>query len=85
VRDPIKTIVECGVGDDVDTVIVAGEIRMQNGRIPGLDLDAVRLRAQEAGERIWENWHTSDPLGRTHEQTCPWSFCPASYRDEEAE
>jgi cytosine/adenosine deaminase-related metal-dependent hydrolase len=81
VRDPVKTVVECGVGDDVDTVIIAGEIRMQNGRIPNVDLDAVRRRAQEASERIWADWHTSDPLGRTHEETCPWSFCPASWRD----
>jgi cytosine/adenosine deaminase-related metal-dependent hydrolase len=83
VRDPIKTVVECGVGDDVDTAIVAGEIRMQNGRIAGLDIDALRQRAQEAGERVWGNWHTSDPLGRTHDEMCPWSFCPASYRDGE--
>lgn len=85
VRDPIKTVVECGVGDDVDTVIVAGEIRMEKGRIAGVDLDAIRNRAQEAGERIWANWHTSDPLGRTHEEACPWSFCPTSYRDGEVE
>jgi cytosine/adenosine deaminase-related metal-dependent hydrolase len=81
VRDPVKTVVECGVGDDVDTVIVAGEIRMQGGRIPGVDLDAVRARAQAAGERVWANWHKSDPLGRTHEEAAPWSFCPACYRD----
>jgi len=85
VRDPVKTIVECGVGDDVDTVIVAGEVRMQNGRIPGVDLGALRSRAQEAGERIWANWHASDPLGRSHEEVCPWSFCPASYRDDDAQ
>jgi 5-methylthioadenosine/S-adenosylhomocysteine deaminase len=81
VRDPVKTVVECGVGDDVDTVIVAGEIRMQGGRIPGVDLDALRARAQAAGERVWANWHKSDPLGRTHEEAAPWSFCPACYRD----
>lgn len=85
VRDPVKTVVECGVGDDIDTVIVAGEIRMENGRIPGLDLDALRQRVQAAGERIWSQWHHSDPLSRTHEQVCPWSFCPADYRDGELE
>ena len=58
VRDPVKTVVECGVGDDVDTVIVAGEVRMQGGRIPGVDLEAIRARAQAAGERVWANWHT---------------------------
>jgi hypothetical protein len=60
VRDPVKTVVECGVGDDVDTVIVAGEIRMQGGRIPGVDLDAPRA-AQAAGERVWRTG-MSDPL-----------------------
>jgi hypothetical protein len=58
---------------------------MENKRIAGQDLDAIRRRAQEAGERVWNNWHSSDPLGRTHEETCPWSFCPASYRDGEVE
>ncbi|MEO7404672.1 MAG: amidohydrolase family protein, partial [Burkholderiales bacterium] len=81
VRDPVKSVVECGVGDDVDTVIVAGEIRMQGGVIPGVDLNAIRQRAQSSSEQIWAGWHKSDPLGRTHEQTTPWSFCPACYRD----
>lgn len=83
VRDPVKTVVECGVGDDVDTVIVAGAVRMEHGRIPGIDFDALRGRAQAAGERIWANWHKSDPLGRTHDEVCPWSFCPADWRDDE--
>src|SRR5271155_2494081 len=37
VRDPIKSLVDCGIGDDVDTVIVDGVVRMENGRIPGID------------------------------------------------
>ena len=84
VRDPVKSLVECGIGDDVDTAIVAGKVRMQGGRIPGVDLGDLRRRAQEAGERIWANWQSSDPLGRTHEEMCPWSYCsncPASWRD----
>lgn len=81
VRDPVKTIVETGVGDDVDTVIVAGKVRMQGGMIPGVDISAIRQRAQSAGEGIWANWHESDPLGRTHVQASPWSFCPACWRD----
>jgi 5-methylthioadenosine/S-adenosylhomocysteine deaminase len=81
VRDPVKSVVECGVGDDVDTVIVAGKVRMQGGRIPGVDLTAIRTRAQAAGEHIWANWHRSDPLARSHEEACPWSFCPTGYRD----
>ena len=35
VRDPVKSVVECGVGDDIDTVIVDGNVVMQGGVIPG--------------------------------------------------
>src|SRR5258708_5927791 len=34
VRDPIKSLIDCGIGDDVHTVIVDGVVRMENGPIP---------------------------------------------------
>jgi cytosine/adenosine deaminase-related metal-dependent hydrolase len=74
VRDPIKSLVECGVADDVDTVIVDGILRMQGGKIPGLDIDAVRTAGQAAGEAIWAEWQDWDPDGRTAEQMSPMSF-----------
>ncbi len=84
IRDPVKLLVECGVGNDVDTAIVAGKVRMQGGKIPSVDFAALRARAQAAAERIWANWQHSDPLGRTAVQMSPWSFCPACERDAEA-
>jgi cytosine/adenosine deaminase-related metal-dependent hydrolase len=33
VRDPIKSLIDCGIGNDVDTVIVDGVVRVENGRI----------------------------------------------------
>ncbi len=80
-RDPIQAVVECGVGDDVDTVIVNGIVRMEGGVIPGIDLHDVRQRAQASGEEIWNGWQKSDPLGRTADQMCPTSFCPTCFRD----
>lgn len=74
VRDPIKSLVECGIGDDVETVIVDGVIRMEGGRIPGVDLAALRREAQEAGEEVWERVQEWDPLERTADQMSPWSF-----------
>jgi cytosine/adenosine deaminase-related metal-dependent hydrolase len=74
VRDPIKSLVECGIGDDVETVIVDGVVRMDRRRIPAVDLDALRREAQEAGERVWGRVQEWDPLGRSAEQMCPWSF-----------
>jgi cytosine/adenosine deaminase-related metal-dependent hydrolase len=74
VRDPIKTLVDCGIGDDIDTVIVDGVVRMENGRIPGIDFAGLRAQAQAAGERIWSGWQNWDPLGRTASEMSPYSF-----------
>jgi 5-methylthioadenosine/S-adenosylhomocysteine deaminase len=74
VRDPVKSVVECGVGDDVDTVIVDGNIVMQGGIIPGVDFARLRADAQAAAEQIWATLADWDPLGRTHEEACPWSY-----------
>jgi 5-methylthioadenosine/S-adenosylhomocysteine deaminase len=74
VRDPIRGLVECGIGDDVDTVIVDGRICMQNRTIPNLNLGELRSRVQRVGERMWAHWPDWDPQGRTAEQVNPWSF-----------
>ena len=74
VRDPIKALVECGIGDDVVTVIVDGAVRMRDRAIPGVDLAAVRRAAQDSGEGVWARVQEWDPLGRTAEQISPWSF-----------
>jgi cytosine/adenosine deaminase-related metal-dependent hydrolase len=77
VRDPIKSLVECGIGDDVDTVIVDGNVIMEGGTIPGVDLEQIREDAQAAGEQVWASLQEWDPLGRTHEDACPWSYSMA--------
>jgi len=74
VRDPVKSVVECGVGDDVDTVIVDGKVVMEGAVIPGVDFAKLRAQAQAAAEQIWDTLGDWDPLGRTHEQACPWSY-----------
>src|SRR5258708_39648262 len=74
VRDPVKSIVECGVGDDVDTVIGDGKVVMEGAVIPVADFAKFRAQAQAAAEQIWDTLADWDPLGRTHEQACPWSY-----------
>jgi 5-methylthioadenosine/S-adenosylhomocysteine deaminase len=74
VRDPIKSLVDCGIADDVDTVIVDGIVRMQGGTIPNIDIEAVRMAGQKAGEAMWDRWHEWDPDGRTANQMSPMSF-----------
>lgn len=74
VRDPIKSLVDCGIGNDVETVIVDGIVRMQDGRIPGIDFATLRAQAQAAGEAIWSRWSEWDPQGRTADEMSPFSF-----------
>ena len=74
VRDPIKSVVDCGIGNDVETVIVDGIVRMQDGRIPGVDFAELREQAQAAGERIWSGWAEWDPHGRSADEMSPFSF-----------
>jgi 5-methylthioadenosine/S-adenosylhomocysteine deaminase len=74
VRDPIKSLIDCGIGDDVDTVIIDGVVRMEGGRIPGIDFAALRAQAQAAGERVWSGWQNWDPHGRTADEMSPYSF-----------
>jgi 5-methylthioadenosine/S-adenosylhomocysteine deaminase len=74
VRDPVKSVVECGIGDDVDMVIVDGKIVMESGNIPGVDFARLREDAQAAAEQIWGTLQVWDALGRTHEDACPWCY-----------
>ncbi|RAI42503.1 chlorohydrolase family protein [Rhodoplanes roseus] len=78
VRDPVKSVVECGVGDDVDTVVIDGAVVMRGGVIPGVDFAALRDEAQAAGEQVWATLQEWDPLGRTHEDACPWCYPTAT-------
>jgi len=74
VRDPVKSVIECGIGDDVETVIVDGKVCMEGGVIPGVDFARLRAEAQAAAEQVWATLADWDPLGRTAEQASPWSF-----------
>src|SRR5436190_5449045 len=64
VRDPIKSLVDCGIGDDVETVIVDGKVCIEDGRSPAIDFADLRSRAQAAGERVGSGWAIWDALGR---------------------
>ena len=81
VRDPIKSLIDCGIGDDVETVIVDGVIRMRDGVIPGIDFAVLREQAQAAGERVWAGWQSWDTLGRTASGMSPFSFPLLNPRD----
>jgi len=74
VRDPIKSLVELGVGDDVETVIVDGVTRVDKGKVEGVEMAEMRKFGQDAAEELWSGWQDWDVAGRTAEQASPWSF-----------
>jgi 5-methylthioadenosine/S-adenosylhomocysteine deaminase len=62
VHDPIKSLVECGSGSDVETVIVDGQFLVEGGKATRLDEAALLRDVQSEGERLWHavpEWHWS--------------------------
>src|SRR5437899_1719402 len=62
VHDPIKSLVECGTGRDVETVIVDGQVLIDGGKPARVDEPALLAAVQAEGERLWRaipEWHWS--------------------------
>lgn len=74
VYDPIKALVDVGIGDDVQTVLVDGIVRMKDRQIADVDVREIIETSQTAAEAFWDNIQDWDALGRTMEQKAPWSF-----------
>jgi 5-methylthioadenosine/S-adenosylhomocysteine deaminase len=53
VRDPLKNLVYSGNGNDVHTVIVAGELKVRAGQALFCNEQEVRQGLQEAAQRAW--------------------------------
>jgi cytosine/adenosine deaminase-related metal-dependent hydrolase len=74
VRDPINALVEYGSGADVETVIVDGEVVVENGRSTRIDDDELLTQAEGGAKRAWDNWAGRDWNGRSVEQIIPPAF-----------
>jgi 5-methylthioadenosine/S-adenosylhomocysteine deaminase len=64
VRDPIKNIVYNAQADDVDTVIIDGQVMMRDRQSPGIDARQLARNLQAAGERMWAAMKGVDRIGR---------------------
>jgi cytosine/adenosine deaminase-related metal-dependent hydrolase len=53
--DPIKALVYCATGDDVETVVIDGIKRVEDGEVLGLDRADLRERAVTFDERLRAN------------------------------
>jgi 5-methylthioadenosine/S-adenosylhomocysteine deaminase len=79
VRDPINALVEYGSGADVETVIVDGEVVVENGRSTRIDDDELFAQAEAGAARAWDNWSGRDWNGRSVEQIIPPAFPMRKY------
>ena len=73
-RDPIRNIVYSATAEDLDTVLIDGEVRMRGREIPGVDVAALTRDLQAAGERMWANVNRGDWAGRTIDELAPQTF-----------
>jgi 5-methylthioadenosine/S-adenosylhomocysteine deaminase len=74
VRDPINALVEYGSGADIETVIVDGEIVIDQGRSTRIDEAQLFAQAEAGAKRAWDNWAGRDWNGRSVEQIIPPAF-----------
>ena len=74
VRDPIKAVVETAVSRDVRTVIVDGEILVDNGKYLRLNEEELLDKVQAKGEEVWASvpkWHWT---GKGVDEVLPPAF-----------
>jgi 5-methylthioadenosine/S-adenosylhomocysteine deaminase len=75
VCDPIRSLVDCGVASDVETVIVDGRLVMENRHIPGAPpLPDLLARAQKYAEVYWQQYAQLDWNGLTAQEAFPNAF-----------
>ncbi len=74
IDDPIRTLVMMGSGHAIRTVIVDGRTVVEDGRIPGLDVDAMRAQAQAYHEKMRAAYCERDYRRRAEAELFPPSF-----------
>ncbi|MBI2370046.1 MAG: amidohydrolase family protein [Deltaproteobacteria bacterium] len=74
VRDPIKSLVECASGRDVEMIVVDGQTLLEDGRPARVDEATLLARVQEASERFWETVPQWRARGATIDEIAPMSY-----------
>ncbi len=60
--NPVHALVHMAHADDVDTVVVDGQVRVEGGRVPGIDEEALTAEVQKAARRYLERAGHGDLL-----------------------
>ncbi|WP_415854993.1 chlorohydrolase family protein [Sinomonas sp. G460-2] len=78
VDDPLRTVVMSGSARDVRMTVVAGQTVAMDGDVLGVDVEALRSRAQELFERMRLAYSERDILRRGPEELFPPAFRSAA-------
>ncbi|MGI6854848.1 amidohydrolase family protein [Mesorhizobium sp. 1B3] len=70
--DPIASLVLQVRPSDIDTVLVAGEMRKSGGRLVGVDIEAVRQRAQASADHLAAGF--AEAMNKTGQTTTRASY-----------
>ncbi len=73
-RDPVKNIVYSAQAEDLNAVIIDGEVRMRDRQVLGMDSGEVTRELQAAAERMWPRMAEADWAGRDADELSPLSF-----------
>ncbi len=73
-RDPVKNLVFSAQAEDLETVLVDGEVVMHDRQIPGVDLAQLSADLQSGADRMWAQMHKGDWAGRDVDTLSPQSF-----------
>ena len=65
VHDPIKALIYCANGNDIDTVIVDGVLRVQGGEVRNVDREALAHDAQQFDQKLQQSVAQATYQGRS--------------------
>jgi hypothetical protein len=74
VKDPIKSLINAATGREVETVIIAGKIIVEDGQIEGIDEQKLLERQQQLAEKEWKDLPRYDWAKRTLDEFSPQSI-----------
>lgn len=73
-RDPVKNIVYYAEMEDLDSVIIDGQIVVEHGKVLATDEREVARNLQRAAERLWPRMARHDWAGRDVDTLSPLTF-----------
>jgi cytosine/adenosine deaminase-related metal-dependent hydrolase len=73
-RDPVKNIVYYAEMEDVDSVIIDGQVVVEHSQVLTADVRQVARNLQRAGERLWPRMAAHDWAGRDVDTLSPLTF-----------